>query len=97
MWIRRGSINHVCFSADGEWLLIVHGRAGFVAESVSAIWGLARGEVGWEWAEEADLEWVREWDASVALGPGMSWTCIGRLCLGLGSDKLTGRFEEGKC
>ena len=101
--VDRERINHVCFSADCEWLLFTANLGGVTAEPISIpnqfqpygdlfvvrLDGSGLKRLTWNGYENGTPAW---WY-------GRNEVDIGRLCLGLGSgtgdgDKLTGEFDE---
>ncbi|XP_059440610.1 uncharacterized protein LOC132173063 [Corylus avellana] len=98
--VDRERINHVCFSANGEWLLFTANLGGVTAEPVS--WPNQFQPYGDLHVVRLDGSGLRRltWNGFENGTP--AWHSgdeldMGRLCLGLGSevgDKLTGRFEE---
>ncbi|KAI3819191.1 hypothetical protein L1987_13016 [Smallanthus sonchifolius] len=95
--VDRERINHVCFSADGEWLLFTANLGGVTAEPVSLPNQFQPyGELHVVRVDGSGLRrltWNGYENGTPAWHPGDE-TELGSLCLNSVGDKLLGQFDE---
>ena len=95
--VDRERINHVCFSADGEWLLFTSNIGGVTADPVSLPnQYMPYGDLyvaRLDGSERKRLTWNGYENGTPAWHPGVE-SEMGSVCLDGVGDKLLGQFDE---